>query len=81
MNWNIYQNLARSVFNKHAAKLSRNDKYYNSAEDAESHEQGRVSGVAEHSWLEMSDRRKIEIPANLEKYARNQVCKRMNLQN
>ena len=37
--------------NKHAAKLCRHDEYCGTAQDRESHEQGRVSGVMEHLQL------------------------------
>ena len=43
------KNMGRTEHNKHAARLCRYNKYYNTAQDGESHEQGRVSGVAKHS--------------------------------
>ena len=46
------KNLAGSEHNKHAARFYGCDKYNNTAQDGESHEQGRVSGVTECSWLE-----------------------------
>ena len=41
------KNLAGPGHNKHATKLCGHDKYYNTAQDEESHAQGRVSGVVE----------------------------------
>ena len=44
--------LAVPEHNKHAAKLCECHKYYNTVQEKESHEQGRVPRVAEHSHLE-----------------------------
>ena len=43
------KNLAGPEHNKHAASLCGHDKYYSTMQDGESHEQERVSGVAECS--------------------------------
>ena len=43
------KNLAGPDHYMHAARLCGRNKYYNTVQDRESHEQERVSGVAEHS--------------------------------
>ena len=48
----ITKKLAGPEHNKHAARLCRHDKYYSTAQDRKSHEQGKVSGVTECSQLE-----------------------------
>ena len=70
--------LAGPEQNKHATRLCRHDKYYNTAHNGESHGQGRVSGSAECSWLKTSSRSESKNPGNHDKCARNQVSKRMN---
>ena len=43
------KNLVGPEHNKHAGRLCGHDKYYSTTQDGESHEQGWVSGVTEHS--------------------------------
>ena len=58
------QNVMGSELSKHAANMCRHYKYYNPAQDAESYEQRRVSGVAEHSQLEKGNRSRRKNSAN-----------------
>ena len=73
------KNLVGPEFNKHVAKLCGHNKYYNSMQDMESHEQWRMLVIVEHSWLEKSNGSRSKSLVNYEKCAENWVGGRMNL--
>ena len=63
------KNLAGPEHYKNAAKLCGHDKDYNTAQDGESHEQERVSGVTMCSLLEKSNISRCKILGNQDKCA------------